>query len=35
MLFKDYEYKCLNIEELKEKFIVVLEKFDNVKIVEE
>ena len=35
MSFKDYEYKRPNIEELKEKFTVALEKFDNAKTVEE
>ncbi|CAM4005065.1 M3 family oligoendopeptidase [Bacillus cereus] len=35
MSFKDYEYKRPNIEELKEKFTVALEKFDNTKTVEE
>ena len=35
MSFKDYEYKRPNIEELKEKFTVALEKFNNAKTVEE
>ena len=35
MSFKDYEYKRPNIEELKGKFTVALEKFDNAKTVEE
>ena len=35
MSFKDYEYKRPNIEELKEKFTVALEKFDNAKTAEE
>ena len=32
MSFKDYEYKRPNIEELKEKFTVALEKFNNAKL---